>query len=89
VVSSSFTAPIAAKILRISPQTLADLTKLGLIASIGNDGGWLRYDRDVLEQILERQISAEDFATAVQSLAPRPAAHQRFNAKRRSVAPTN
>src|SRR5271165_7543917 len=78
---SSFPAPIAAKLLRTTPESLASLTRVGAIMAI--PGARASYSRGEIERILGRALTLEEFRQADYQHEPRRAANKRYNRKRR------
>src|SRR5271165_6125059 len=78
---SSFPAPIAAKLLRTTPESLASLTRVGAIMAI--PGARASYSRGEVERILGRALTLEEYRTADDRHEPRRAANRRYNRKRR------
>jgi hypothetical protein len=79
---STFTAPIAAKLLRTTTESLASLTRVGAIYA--QPGGAVsHYSRGEIERILGRALKLEEWLAAEERHAPRREANRRYNGKRR------
>jgi hypothetical protein len=81
VMPSTFTAPIAAKLLRTTPESLASLTRTGAIYA--QPGAVSRYSRGEIERLLGRALRLEEYQAAAERYAPRLEANRRYNRKRR------
>jgi len=82
LIPSTFTAPIAAKLLRTTPESLASLTRTGAIYA--QPGAVSRYSRGEIERILGRPLRLEEWQAAEERHAPRREANRRYNRKRRN-----
>jgi len=85
-IPTSFTAPIAAKLLRTTPGSLASLTRAGAIAPLPGNS-WTRYGRGELERILGRRLTVAEWLEA-DGDHDRRDANQRYNRKRRAGIPS-
>ena len=80
---NAFTAPISARLLKTTPDLLAELTAAGGIAALPGEG-WRRYAREEIEGVLGRALTVEEWAEAERAQDARRAANQRYNRKRRA-----
>lgn len=87
LIPSSFTAPIAAKILRTTPESLASLTRTGAIIALPGES-WTRYSREELERILGRQLTVPEWLEADRDHDRRREANRRYNRTRRPGVPS-
>src|SRR6266566_2819881 len=78
-----FSAPIAARLLRTTTETLASPTNTGAIHA--EPPGGRRYNREELERLLGRRVTLVDWLDAESAEIPRREAQRRYNAKRREV----
>jgi hypothetical protein len=81
----SFTAPIAARLLKTTGHLLRQLTAAGGIKAEGKEHR--RYRREELERLLGRRLTLADWLEAEAAQQPRRQANTRYNAKR-SMADT-
>jgi hypothetical protein len=77
----AFTAPIAAKLLKTTPDLLAELTAAGAIAAVPCEG-WRRYSRTEIERVLGRELTVAEWLAADREHDRRRAIHKRYNLKR-------
>jgi hypothetical protein len=78
---ASFTAPIAARLLKTTPSLLAELTAAGAIAAMPGEN-WRHYSRDEIERVLGRQLIIQEYLAAERAHDRRREVNQRYNAKR-------
>jgi hypothetical protein len=78
----SFTTPIAAKLLKTTPEALASLTRAGDIQALPQGTSWKRYARGELERILGQPITVGQWLEADREHDARRAANKRHNEKR-------
>ena len=81
---STFTGPIAAKLLRTTTEALYSLVRVGAVSALPGES-ILRFSRHEVERILGRLITASEYLQADREHDARRAANQRYNKKRRSV----
>src|SRR6516164_6490453 len=81
LIPSTFTAPIAAQLLRTTPEALQSLTRCGAI--FAQPGARPTYARGELERILARPLRLEEWQAAEERHAPRLETNRRYNRKRR------
>ena len=82
---SSFTTPIAAHILKTTPESLMSLARTGAIRPEPS-GSLLRFSRAEIERIQGRPLTLADWLAAEQAHEPRREIHRRSNARRRARA---
>jgi hypothetical protein len=80
----SFTTPIASRLLRTTPETLASLTRSGAIQALPGES-WNRYSRTEIERLLGHPITLAEWVEASRSHEPRREANRRYNSKRRAI----
>src|SRR5690242_11020057 len=84
LIPPTFTAPIAAKLLRTTPESLASLTRTGAIAALPTR---TRYAREEIERILGRTLTIEEWLRADREHDSRREANRRYNQKRGEGVP--
>jgi hypothetical protein len=80
LIPSTFTAPIAASLLRTTQEALASITRTGAI--FAQPGARPTYARGELERILGRAIMLEEWQAAEERHEPRREANRKYNRKR-------
>jgi hypothetical protein len=63
---------------------LAELTEAGTIAPVPGEGGWTRYSRQMIEDVLGRPLEVEEYLEAERAHDRRREINRRHNTKRRA-----
>jgi hypothetical protein len=83
-IPSRFSVPIAALILKTTPEALDSFRRTGAIR-VETAIQQPRYHREELERILGRKLSLADWLDAEKAHQPRREASQRYNSKRQAT----